>query len=61
VLLLAKYRIRVHSREARSSAIPLIEQHETIGVWIEEPAVPLQTPRTGATGQDDGKLAAWSP
>ena len=34
--------------------IALIEEHEAVGAGIEEPAVPGDTSRTGATVQDNG-------
>lgn len=39
----------------------LVEQHEAVRLWIEEPAVPWHTSRTWAAVQDDGWLTLRIP
>src|SRR5580658_6914559 len=41
------------------SAIALIEEHDAIGGWIEQPAMPLGTSRSGTAVQNEGRLTAW--
>jgi hypothetical protein len=40
-----------------ASAVALVEQHDAINAWIEQPAMPRRTSRAGATVQNDGWLA----
>src|SRR5712691_13559873 len=40
-------------------AVPLIEEHETVGAGIKKPAVPGRTSRTRAAVQDDGWFPMW--
>ena len=39
-------------------AAALIEQHDAIGAWIEQPSEPGRTTRPRATVKDEGGLAA---